>query len=432
MISKNMETCVGELFDKIQPILYKYSIKKEERRERGEDFNIFWTMRKQYDEVHTHSAIISALLNPKEVHGCKSSFLRAFLHHIKELKQYEDKISDTEDAVIEVEKNIGKISQDGETGGRLDIVVKFKTKEDKSILVIIENKINADDEKKQLIRYRNYAENCHSQKGCSDYYIFYLTLEGRIPSVDSTCNRLECDKDYYCISYRDDILNWLCNCQKEANGKPLVHGIITQYKELILTLTNQNMDMETQLELAKAIVEKHQYMLVASAINNNYSQILKQMCEIKIDELCNNVMQKLNVDQNFKFTYNKYNITKEKGWLQQYSGVSFTKEEEWKHFSISFEFFKANLDKFRFGVKFLRSIKEEEKESLCQAVQDEFGNEESTSWYPYVRDTKYPDWTREDAIDALYNGEMESYILDEIQKNASKVDKIEASLKNNK
>ena len=79
------------LFMDVMPILNKQRVEKEERRKRGEDFNIFRTMRMQNDEVHTHSAVIAALLNPEEYHGSKSSFLRAFLHQINELKIYEDK-----------------------------------------------------------------------------------------------------------------------------------------------------------------------------------------------------------------------------------------------------------------------------------------------------------------------------------------------------
>ena len=148
------------LFEETMPILYKYRVKKEERRERGEDFNIFRTLRMQYDEVHTHSAMISALLNPKEYHGCKSSFLRAFLRQIKELKRYEDKISDLDNAVIEVEKFIGNISQDKDDGGRLDILIKFYLQDEKlPVLIIIENKIYDIDEVNDLLEKNGYADS---------------------------------------------------------------------------------------------------------------------------------------------------------------------------------------------------------------------------------------------------------------------------------
>lgn len=418
------------LFEETMPILYKYRVIKEERRKRGEDFNIFRTLRMQYDEVHTHSAMISALLNPKEYHGCKFSFLRAFLHQIKELKIYEDKISDLDNAVIEVEKSIGNISQDKENGGRLDILIKLYLHDEKlPVLIIIENKIYAADEEKQLVRYYNYAK----RKSCSNYYIFYLTLDGRLPSENSTGKMLECDKDYYCLSYRNDILNWLCDCQKEANGKPLVHGIITQYKDLVSFLTHQNMDMDTQIKLASKIAENSEYMILASIINDNYKHILHQMCELRLNDLCKRVAQNLNL-----------NCKHYGQWGNKYSGVSFTKEQ-WQHFSVSFEFMKDNLDCFCFGVKYLASIKEQKSETekaiLSKCVQDEFEKDLFIDWQPwhsneywwpwYFQDKKYPNWTREYAIKALYNGAIESHISDEIKKIAEKVDTVEHSLTNN-
>ena len=285
------------------------------------------------------------------------------------------------------------------------------------------------DEEKQLVRYYNYAK----RKSCSKYYIFYLTLDGRLPSDYSTGKMLECDKDYYCISYRDDILNWLSECQKEANGKPLVHGIITQYKDLVSTLTHQNMDMDTQIKLASKIAENSEYMILASIINDNFKHILHQMCEIKLNELCKRVAQNLSL-----------NCKHYGQWGNKYSGVSFTKEK-WRHFSVSFEFMKDNLDCFCFGVKYLVSIKEEksdaEKATLSKCVQDEFEKDLNSEWWPwysnewwwpwYIQDKKYPNWTSEYAIKALYGGAMESHILDEIKKIADKVDIVERILSNN-
>ena len=418
------------LFEETMPILYEYRAKKEERRKRGEDFNIFRTMRMQYDEVHTHSAMISALLNPKEYHGCKSSFLRAFLRQIDVLKSYDDIISDLDNAVIEVEKNIGNISQDKNNGGRLDILIKFYLQDEKlPVLIIIENKIYADDEEKQLVRYYNYAKS----QSCSKYFIFYLTLDGKLPSEDSTGKMLECDNDYYCISYRDDILNWLSNCQKEANGKPLVHGIITQYKDLVSTLTHQNMDKETQIKLASKIAEKSEYMILASIINSNFKHILHQMCEIKLNELCKRIAQNLSL-----------NCKHYGHWGNKWSGVSFTKEK-WKHFSVSFEFMKDNLDCFCVGVKFLANIKEqksvEEKATLSKYIQDEFEKDLNSEWRPwyssepwwpwYIQDKKYPNWTSEYAIKALYGDAMERHISDEVKIIADKVDAVERILTNN-
>lgn len=404
------------LFIGIMPILSESRNKQQERRERGEDFNIFRTMRMQYNEVHTHSAMISALLNPKEYHGCKSSFLRAFLHQINELKRYEDNVYDLDNAVVEVEKPIGNISPNKENGGRLDIVVKFKTKEDKlPILVIIENKIYAADEEKQLLRYHNYAK----RERCSKPYIFYLTLDGRLPD-DYSAGKLKQGEDYYCISYRDDILNWLCDCQKEANGKPLVHGIITQYKDLVSTLTHQDMDKETQKKLATAIAEKHNYMIAASAINNNYGQILNQMCEENLRPLYKKVAE--DNDMNCHYYGNS--------WVEKNSGADF-KKESWKHLAVGFEFVKERLNCFCYGVKY-QNNQGAMNQKAYKIVQDEFDEFEKShygTWWPwYIQDDKYPNWTCEEAINALYDGTMQKHIDFILKEIAEKVDKIEQDM----
>lgn len=106
---------------------------------------------------------------------------------------------------------------------------------------------------------------------------------------------------------------------------------------------------------------------------------------------------------------------------------------------------KDNLDCFCFGVKYLVSIKEEksdaEKATLSKCVQDEFEKDLNSEWWPwysnewwwpwYIQDKKYPNWTSEYAIKALYGGAMESHILDEIKKIADKVDIVERILSNN-
>ena len=126
-------------------------ILKREKERRGENYNIFEVMHAQADEVYTHSAIIASLLNPKYNHGCESAFLKIFVDNLKEfLPNASFKFdTDLEKCHVYVEYNIGNLSSDRETGGRLDIIIESE-KRDKAI--IIENKIYADDQDKQLYR----------------------------------------------------------------------------------------------------------------------------------------------------------------------------------------------------------------------------------------------------------------------------------------
>lgn len=136
------------LIQNINNLLLKEKVQKQERFERGEDFNIFRIMHMESDEVYTHSAVIAELLNPRGSHGCGDTFLRLFLEL---LPSAFDLPFDTQNATTEVEVVIGEITD--EEGGRMDVLVQSNGQ-----AIIIENKIYAGDQRNQLLRYYNYAE----------------------------------------------------------------------------------------------------------------------------------------------------------------------------------------------------------------------------------------------------------------------------------
>ena len=70
-------------------------------------FNIFSILNVDRDEVHTHSAMLSELLNPKGSHGQGDAFLKLFL---KDVVHKED--LNTQAAEILTEFSIGSISED--------------------------------------------------------------------------------------------------------------------------------------------------------------------------------------------------------------------------------------------------------------------------------------------------------------------------------
>ena len=72
------------LLHKVNQLVQEEKILKREKERRGENYNVFEVMHAQEDEVYTHSAIIASLLNPKCNHGCKSTFLKIFVDHLKD------------------------------------------------------------------------------------------------------------------------------------------------------------------------------------------------------------------------------------------------------------------------------------------------------------------------------------------------------------
>ncbi|MDB5150847.1 MAG: hypothetical protein JWQ57_4867, partial [Mucilaginibacter sp.] len=198
----------------------------------GENFNVFRILKLESSEVRMHSAFIAELLDPKGSHGQKDTFLKLFIN----LFCFKGNSIDSISCKVKVEDNIGKISENGTEGGRLDISITDKNNHQ----VIIENKIYAGDQKFQLTRYFNYSVNAD---------ILYLTLDGKLPSVSSK-DELEDGVHYKCYSYKQDIITWLEQCRKEVSVYPIVREAITHYINLIKHLTDQTQNQNMQEELS--------------------------------------------------------------------------------------------------------------------------------------------------------------------------------------
>lgn len=196
----------------------------------GLSFNIFEIIGLTNEEVRVHSAFIANMLNPKGTHHQNSKFLELFI------KRFASKSFDIERTSVECEKYIGRKTDD--TGGRIDIFIS-----DNSNTIIIENKIYATDQHNQLIRYHNYDKNA---------LLLYLTLDGREPSKDSKGNLTS--NDYKCISYSEDILNWLEDCKASVDDIPIIREAIRQYIVLIRNLTNQSINKHMSHKIIETIL----------------------------------------------------------------------------------------------------------------------------------------------------------------------------------
>ena len=261
-----MET--KEIFKQIELIRNKY---EEIAKISGENFNIFNVLGLTSNEVKTHSAIVAELLNPTGSHEQKNMFLELFC------KQFNISNLDTKNCTVEIEKNIGIISENYEDGGRIDLVIYDSNRNG----FIIENKIYAGDQTKQLIRYNNWAK-IHLKPG---YKIFYLTLTGNSASTDSITN-IDGQITYDTISYSYDIIEWLSECKKQAVSHPILRETITQYINLLKILTNQTNNNNMQQDIKKIILDNLESVnnLIASK-NNLVSELIKIVESIKQEVL---------------------------------------------------------------------------------------------------------------------------------------------------
>lgn len=229
-----------KLLNQVYPIIVKDNAEKEAQLQRGELFNVFRVLKLTSDEVRTHSAFLAELLNPNGSHGMSDKFLRLFIRTIPELKDME---FDTLSAKVFVEYYIGEINKEGTEGGRLDILIESRTN-----AIVLENKIYAGDQPKQLLRYHNYVQKYKKS------FLLYLTLDRHSPSEDSTDNK---KFDYIPIGYNSEILEWLDQCRKEAAMKPTLRETISQYIHLIKQLTNQDTNMAQEITKLVAVEETY-------------------------------------------------------------------------------------------------------------------------------------------------------------------------------
>ncbi|MGQ7946757.1 PDDEXK-like family protein [Flavobacterium sp. WC2509] len=245
---KRTTTEIKNLLENVSAIQKKYDNIAEIT---GEKFNVFSVLNLTSNEVRTHSAFIGELLNRRGSHGLKDIPLKLFIQMLEE-KFIPNKVDDyknendlnrfkinTETSKTIVEKHIGKLNGDKTDGGRIDIIVEDNNKKS----LIIENKIYAGEQENQLIRYNNYNNEAP---------ILFLTLKESKPK--SAKGLIE-NKDYFNISYKDDIVKWLGACVKEATDKPMLREVLKQYTYLIKTLTGQTLNKVMSNEIQEIILK---------------------------------------------------------------------------------------------------------------------------------------------------------------------------------
>jgi len=254
----------------------------------GENYNIFNVLNIYSDEL-SHSAIIGDLLNAKGKHGQKDIFLKLFLEEINSFNEETNQFKilnefNTSNSHSVIEKHIGKVNYEIEEGGRIDILIN-----DGKNNIIIENKIWAGDQEKQLVRYNKQDKKAP---------IIYLTLNGKEPSNESKGN-LILNKDFICMSYRVEIINWLEKCVKEMANKPIIRESLNQYLVLVKQLTHQSINNKMKEEIIKIITSNPNNVISAKNIYENYMESIRKLYLDQTLKLLDKLNEKgLNIDKN--------------------------------------------------------------------------------------------------------------------------------------
>ena len=265
-----------EFFERVKGFLEQAEIHK---RRGNNDFNPYLEMWSESNEVKLHSALISGFLNPLGKHYQGDVFLETFLECVG-LKEW---FGDTRNARVYKEyKNIDM----------------YITNNDKHI--IIENKIWAGDQDRQIERYidkivkeqsRGDTESSESKtkqinKAYDNTAVLYLAPDERKPSKYSL-GKWEIQGDYLvngdkkvefkAISYKDEILKWIEKSQAKVGCITNLNAALLFYKDVvqIITKTKENtMRIEKFLTENEGSIEGN--MKIVFEILRNKAKIFKE------------------------------------------------------------------------------------------------------------------------------------------------------------
>ena len=221
-----------------------------ERQSQGLGFNIFRLCPVNHYE-NTHSRIIAEFLNPQGSHGQGDKFLRLFLNlpcvekHLKGKGfPFDDEMRGLDTAFILTEEVFSE--------GRSDITIHWR-----GWCIVIENKIYAADQTKQLKRYEQAILRTGEKP-----VLFYLTLDGHAAREDGGAK-----VDYCRLSYRDDIARWLEECADAVKDISGVYEALIQYRRLTKELSGPSEEQKMDTEIVNEIVATPESFKAACKVN---------------------------------------------------------------------------------------------------------------------------------------------------------------------
>lgn len=363
-----------ETLSRLNLILAQSKIKSQESAQRGEQFNIFHICGIEHYET-SHSTILAGILNPNGNHGQGDTFLKAFLESVSNptwLSEF-----DTKTASVKTEYDT--------SNGRIDILIT----NDKHQAIIIENKIYASDQPKQLIRYDEFAQRTF-HKG--NYAILYLTLWGDEASKESAEG-----VTYHCISYRTTIFKWLEKCMQLSVQRPLIRETLIQYSNLIKELTNQTMEDFNKDEFLKTMMENSQAVATICEMQYDFFKYVgKKLITPLLKEVANDLA----------FEYYESDTFWEGA---RYDGFNFCKG----NISIMFEAGKPCMNDIYYGFEF---ITDKQDKIPNFKIPNEFKS--PNEYWPYGAAylDQYRNWNTTTLSDIITNPDkFKNYIKGKIQ-----------------
>ena len=240
-----------ELIGQVADIVEEYRSKREQI---GLNYNVFTLMDIERREEETHEYMIYSILNYRNSDRRKE-FIEQFLISMGIPKSFL-----REQWTVEREYYTEK-------HGRLDLF--FKPSGHSKKCVVVELKVDAEDQPRQLKRYEDYVRACRYQ----DYRIIYLTLDGRDPEEQSYEGMVH-PEWLMRKSFGEDVLNWLEGCIEICQDKNVDAGFMQQYWILLKKLTEEDKMGNDVAKLIKSSRELRACLEIEQALHEIKGQIL--------------------------------------------------------------------------------------------------------------------------------------------------------------
>ena len=212
-------------FSRLQGLLQRFSaalpqLQADERayvRQHAPEFNVFRVLRLGRREVRAHTPMLGELLNPSGHHGQGTLFLEAFFEVAAE--------HGLQPPVGSVLPAQWKVRTEVFCGcfGNIDLILSCVAL---GYLLVIENKVDAQEADRQLERYHGWMETqCHH---FPHRQLAFLTPTGRLAVTDAGFL-------YIRLSYHEAIRDWMRGVQEKVQAAA-VRSLIAQYLETVESL----------------------------------------------------------------------------------------------------------------------------------------------------------------------------------------------------
>jgi len=377
LVSENTNmNSIEELLKEVKDISQRYD---EIAKIAGDNYNVFEVLNIRSDE-DSHSRILTNILDPKGIHNCGDIFLKLFFE-----KFLPDKSNiDFSNCQVYREYYAREL-------GRPDICIFCN-----DFGIVIENKIDALDQEKQLSRYDELLKKKYGEK---KYRLFYLTKDGREASKESHCNveymRLAYYKDPDVIEIendsnsdnensniiKNDILSWIKCCQEKVFNKPLIRETLEQYINLFKKTRRDKMSED----VVKVLAKDAENIKATFEIAENTPKLQEHL----IFEYLVKPLKEWEITKQRNLQIETENVSK------SYFKVIIVRKDDWedKNFCICFEF-GGPIGEFKKLYYGLKTATDKDKIDENSDIVKKLGGHSEDYWYsekfPFINE--YKDW----------------------------------------